>query len=83
MVYISQLHGKDIFTHKGQYVGKVADILIDTVEGKIIKLALKPLINDKVAMEVLQSASINYEDVLDVGDAIIVQRGLPEKPKTS
>jgi len=80
MVLISQLHGKDVFTHKGQYVGKVADVLINTESGRIIKLALKPLLNDKVAMEVLQVASINYEDVLDIGDAIIVQRGITQTP---
>lgn len=81
MVLISKLHGKDVFTNKGQHVGKVADIVIDAQQGKIVKLAMAPLVNDKVAMEVLQNKSIDFEDVLDIGDVIIV-RGKPQPAKT-
>jgi len=83
-INVSKLHGMDIYTNKGVYVGKVGDVIIDTEKGEVTKLSLKPISNPKDAEEVLKSASVNFEDVLEIGDVIVVQRGpvvVKESPK--
>jgi len=83
-INVSKLHGMDIYTNKGIYVGKVGDVIIDTEKGEVTKLSLKPISNPKDAEEVLKSASVNFEDVLEIGDVIVVQRGpvvVKESPK--
>lgn len=83
-INVSKLHGMDIYTNKGVYVGKVGDVIIDVEKGEVVKLALKQLSSSTDAEEVLKSGSVNYEDVLELGDVIVVQRGpvaVKESPK--
>lgn len=74
-INVSKLHGMSIYTNKGVYVGKVEDVIINVEKGEIFKLALKRLSSSAEAEEILKSNSVNYEDVLEVGDVIVVQRG--------
>lgn len=74
-LYLSQLYGKEIVTYSGKKIGRVGDVILDTESGRVVKLALQPIGNTAAAPEILKRYSINYEDVLEVGDIIIVQRG--------
>lgn len=85
-INVSKLHGMDIYTNKGVYVGKVGDVIIDAERGEVTKLALRPMSNSKDAEETLKNATVNFEDVLEIGDVIVVQRGpvvVKESPKVA
>jgi len=82
-LYLSQLYGKEIVTYSGKKLGRVGDVIIDSEAGKVVKLCLQQITNTSAAPEILKRFSINYEDVLEVGDVVIVQRGpatLTESP---
>ncbi len=82
-LYLSQLYGKEIITYSGKKLGRVGDVIIDSEAGKIVKLSLQQIVNTTAAPEILKKFSINYEDVLEVGDVVVVQRGpatLTESP---
>ncbi|MDI6730781.1 MAG: PRC-barrel domain-containing protein [Candidatus Altarchaeum sp.] len=82
-IYLSQLYGKEIITYSGKKLGRVGDVIIDSEAGKIVKLSLQQIVNTTAAPEILKKFSINYEDVLEVGDVVVVQRGpatLTESP---
>ncbi len=82
-LYLSQLYGKEIITYSGKRLGRVGDVIIDSEAGKIVKLSLQQIVNTTAAPEILKKFSINYEDVLEVGDVVVVQRGpatLTESP---
>jgi len=82
-LYLSQLYGKEIITYNGKKLGRVGDVIIDSEAGKIVKLSLQQIVNTTAAPEILKKFSINYEDVLEVGDVVVVQRGpatLTESP---
>lgn len=74
-LYLSQIYGKEIVTYDGKKIGRVGDVIIESESGRIVKLALQPIANTSAAIEILKRHSINYEDVLEVGDIVIVQRG--------
>lgn len=84
-LYLSQLYGKEIITYiGGKKLGRVGDVIIDSESGRVVKLCLQKIMDAKVAPEILKKYTINYEDVLEVGDVIVVQRGpvaLSESPR--
>lgn len=82
-LYLSQLYGKEIVTYSGKKLGRAGDVIIDSEAGRVVKLSLQQIANTSAAPEILKRFSINYEDVLEVGDVVIVQRGpatLSESP---
>lgn len=75
---LSDLYGMDIYTQKASYVGKVEDIILNLEKGDIMRLSLKPLRGDVSSNEdvkrILQQESIPYNEVLEVGDVILVEK---------
>ena len=39
---ISSLYGMDVFSLKGEYVGKVQDVILNLEKGSIMSMCLKP-----------------------------------------
>jgi sporulation protein YlmC with PRC-barrel domain len=81
---LSELYGMDIYTQKAQYVGKVEDVILNLDKGEVMRLCLQSfrgggLSSDDVR-KVLQEDSISYDDVIEVGDIIIVQKA-PTAPR--
>lgn len=62
---LSKLYGMHIYTDRGHHIGSVKDVVIDDGERKIVGLALGHR-EGKVA-------SISYEDVIAVGDIVLVR----------
>jgi len=75
---LSELYGMDIYTTKAQYIGKVEDVILNLDKGEVMRLCLQSfrgggLSSDDVR-RVLQEDSISYDDVVEVGDIILVQK---------
>lgn len=75
---LSDLYGMDIYTQKASYVGKVEDVILNLEKGEVMRLSLKPLRGDISSSEdvkhILQQESIPYNEVLEVGDVILVEK---------
>jgi len=75
---LSELYGMDIYTQKAMYVGKVEDVILNLEKGEVMRLSLRPFKGGQLPSEevkkILKSESISYEDVLEVGDIIIVSK---------
>jgi sporulation protein YlmC with PRC-barrel domain len=82
---LSELYGMDIYTVKAQYVGKVEDVILNLDKGEVMRLCLKSFrgggISSDDVRKVLQEDSISYDDVVEVGDIILIQKA-PAAPKT-
>lgn len=83
---LSELYGMDIYTQKAEYIGKVEDVILNLDKGEVMRLCLKSfrggsLSNDEVR-KVLQEESVSYDDVVEVGDIILVSKP-PSAPKKS
>jgi len=80
---LSEMYGLNIYTRKGTYVGTVEDIILNLERGEIMRLSLRPfrsgILPEEDVKKVLQSESIGYEEVVNVGDIIIVQKAHPAK----
>ena len=76
---LSELYGMDIFTQKAQYIGKVEDVILNVDKGEVMRICLESFrgagISRDMVNDVLQDRSISYDDVIEVGDIIIVQKG--------
>jgi len=75
---LSEFYGMDVYTQKAQYVGKVEDVILNVDKGEVMRLCLKSfkggtLTRDDVN-KVLQEESISYDDVVEVGDIVLVQK---------
>ncbi|MCK4247825.1 MAG: PRC-barrel domain-containing protein [Methanomicrobia archaeon] len=63
---ISKYYGLNIYNSKGRYVGIVNDIVLDFQNGEVFGLA--------VGQERgLENIAVSYNDVLAVGDIVIVK----------
>ena len=82
---LSELYGMDIYTVKAQYVGKVEDVILNLDKGEVMRLCLKSFrgggISSDDVRKVLQEDSISYDDVVEVGDIILIQKA-PVQTKT-
>jgi sporulation protein YlmC with PRC-barrel domain len=79
---LSELYGMEIYTQKAMHVGTVEDVILNLDKGEVMRLCLKSfrgggLSSDDIR-QVLQEDSISYEDVVEVGDIILVSK-LPQK----
>lgn len=75
---LSEFYGLDIYTQKAGYVGKVQDVILNLDKGEIMRLSLKPfrdtaLSSDEVK-RILQSESVPFDDVIEVGDIVLIQK---------
>lgn len=69
----------DIYTTKAQFIGQVEDVILNVDKGEIMRLCLRSfkgagLTRDDIN-QVLQAESISYDDVVEVGDIVLVQKG--------
>lgn len=69
----------DIYTQKALYVGKVEDVILNVDKGEIMRVCLQSFRGGGLTREdinkVIQDDSISYDDVVEVGDIMLVQKG--------
>jgi sporulation protein YlmC with PRC-barrel domain len=74
----------DIYTQKAQYIGKVEDVILNLDKGEVMRLCFKSFRGGNLSSEevrrVLQEESVSYDDVVEVGDIILVSK-LPATKK--
>jgi len=75
---LSQLYGLEIFTRRAEHVGRVEDVILNLDTGEVMRLCLrsfkaKTLPEDDVK-RILQTESIGYNDVIEVGDVVICKK---------
>ncbi len=75
---LSELYGMEIYTLKAQHVGRVEDVILNLEEGEVMRLSLRTfrgarLPSDEVR-RILTEDSISYDDVVEVGDIILVEK---------
>ena len=79
---VSQLYGRDIFTDKAEYVGKVEDVILNLEGGEVMRLTLRAFRSETLPPEevrkVITEESIGYNDIERVGDIIISKKN-PKK----
>jgi len=75
---LSELYGMDIYTMKAMYVGKVEDVILNLDKGEVMRLCLKSFRGGGLSSDdvrgVLQEGSVSYDEVVEVGDIILVQK---------
>lgn len=75
---LSEFYGMDVYTQKAMYVGKVEDVILNLDKGDIMRLSFKPFRGTTLSSEevktILQSETTPYDDVMEVGDVIIIQK---------
>ncbi len=72
-----QLSGKKIVTNEGEDFGKLVDLNVNEVTGKIETLVVEPNTDSASAAKMKKEDGmihVQYESVLAVGDFIIVER---------
>jgi len=72
-----QLSGKKIVTNEGEDFGKLVDLNVNEVTGKIETLVVEPNTDSASASKMKKEDGmihVQYESVLAVGDFIIVER---------
>lgn len=72
-----QLSGKKLVTNDGDDFGRLVDIDVNEVSGKVEKLIVEPNPDSQTASKLRKDdgmVHIPYESVLAVGDFIIVER---------
>ena len=77
-IRVSQLYGKDIFTEKAEFVGKVGDVILNLETGEVMRLSLRPfnareLPRDEVK-KIVQEESIGFDEVVKMSDILICRR---------
>ncbi len=82
MIKVSQLTGKDIYNDKGQFMGKVYDVIIDLQKGEILRLTMEPLRSGArdEAKRVFQDKTVLYKSVKAVENIVICSsQPIPEE----
>lgn len=76
---ISEMYGKPIYSGKGQKIGSVKDVIIDTEEGKTDRLVIEEMkgLNKGQLKQLIKEKSVDYDKVKSAGD-IILLRGIGE-----
>ena len=72
-----QLSGKKIVTNDGEDFGRLVDINVNEVSGKIENLIIEPNPDSETASKMKRDdgmVNVAYESVLAVGDFIIVEK---------
>ena len=74
MIKLSELFGKDIYTGKGDYKGKIFDIVVNLETGTLETITTEPLkVKSKnEAKKIITEKSIPYKNVIAVKDIFIV-----------
>jgi sporulation protein YlmC with PRC-barrel domain len=72
-----QLSGKKVVTNDGEDFGRLVDIDVNEISGKIEKLMVEPNPDSSIAskMEKMDGMiGLNFDSVLAVGDFVIVEK---------
>lgn len=72
-----QLSGKKVITNEGEDFGRLVDLNVNEVSGKIETLVLEPNPDSELASKMRKEDGmvlIPYESVLAVGDFVIVEK---------
>jgi len=75
---LSEFYGLDIYSIRGEYVGKVEDIILNLETGGIMSLCLKPLKGSLSAepsemKRVLKEENVSYDSVEAVGEIVLIK----------
>jgi sporulation protein YlmC with PRC-barrel domain len=76
---LSELYGMDIYTGGGKYIGRVEDVILNLERGEVMRLSLRSFkgdINADVGKKILQDETVGYNEVVSVGDIVLVQKAL-------
>lgn len=72
---LSQLYGMEIFTRKAEHVGRVEDVILNLDSGEVMRLCLRSFrartLPEAEVKRILQTESIGYNEVVEVGDVVI------------
>jgi len=75
---LSQLYGMEIFTRKAEHVGRVEDVILNLETGEVMRLCLRSFrekrLPESEVKRILQTESIGYNEVIEVGDVIICKK---------
>ncbi|HIH23043.1 MAG: PRC-barrel domain-containing protein [Candidatus Micrarchaeota archaeon] len=72
-----QLSGKKVITNEGEDFGRLVDLNINEVTGKIEHLVVEPNPDSPLAAKIRKEdgmVNVAYESVLAVGDFVIVEK---------
>lgn len=74
MKRVSELIGMDIFNDRGQFVGKIYDIIIDLQKGEVVRLAVEPIsaASKEDARRLFKEKTILYKNVRAVERIVLV-----------
>jgi sporulation protein YlmC with PRC-barrel domain len=76
-VIARQLSGKKVITNEGEDFGRLVDVNINEVTGKIENLIVEPNPDSALASKMKKDdgmVMVQYESVLAVGDFVIVEK---------
>ncbi len=75
---LSELYGMDIYTTKGQFVGKVEDVILNLEKGEIMRLSLISFrggaLSGEAIRRIIREESVAYEEVAEVGDIVLIHK---------
>ena len=82
---VSEVFGKDVFTNRGVFCGKVADVEINLIKFRvnslIIETARGSFLADMVGGK--RGVIVPYQLVNSVGDVVIIKHITPSMPESS
>lgn len=73
---LSRIYGMDVYTDRGEFLGKAQDIVTDLEKGEVSRITLEPLesFSREDAKRILREKAVSYKYVKSVGDIIVVSR---------
>jgi sporulation protein YlmC with PRC-barrel domain len=82
---ISEVFGKDVFTNRGAYCGKVEDIDISLIKFRVssvrVETARGSFLGDMLGGK--KGVIVPYQLVESIGDVVIIKHVTPTMPETS
>jgi len=80
---LSEIYGMDVYTQQADYAGRVEDIILNIEQGEIMRLCLKSFRGSRLPSDevrkILTDDSIGYDEVVEVGDIVIVEKAPVKK----
>lgn len=76
-IKISEMYGKDIYDTEGEYVGKANDLILDTEEGRAVRVTteeLNKLSSKEELSQTLKDNSVLYDRVKSISDIVLVSK---------
>jgi len=72
-IQLSSLYGQDLYTDRGIYVGKIADISVDIKEKRVSGLAVKNVNPNAFSAGKARGVIIPYRWVTAIGDIVLIK----------